>query len=612
MAKNDQNGHDAAATSSAKMGSRVTIQQVVTACFNRGLLNKKQARYAIERAPMQEAKLSNKMTPVEAKDPLTQLIAMALEPPDRAGRPIEPEEVIDAVAELLGVETIHIDPLKLDSGDIVRALPRAFALSHAILVLNPKDELVTVAAANPLDVVAVDTVRNRLAKPIEVKIALASEIVRLIREIYGFKTSVAAAEKDLSQLPDIQNLEQFFSMRSGAELDASDSHIVKAVDHLLGYALDQRASDIHIEPKSEIAKVRLRIDGVLHTVHTFSRGVHSAIVSRLKTLARMDISEKRMPQDGRIKTEYDGKRVELRVSTLPVAFGEKIVMRIFDPLLLEKDLPDLGLVGNDLTLIEKFMERPHGIFLVTGPTGSGKTTTLYAALKRLATEARNVSTVEDPIENIRPELNQVGVQPLVGLTFASALRTLLRQDPDVIMIGEIRDSETAKMAIQAALTGHLVLSTLHTNDAPGAVGRMLDMGVEPFLLASTLLGSMAQRLVRTPCPYCAIQTRINPYEAKALGLDPETLITEGEGCHRCRRTGYIGRTGIFEILPVTKEVSEAIHKARPSNIIADLGKSAGMLTLQESGAIKVKAGITTPREVLQHSIVASNGGSQDV
>jgi general secretion pathway protein E len=367
---------------------------------------------------------------------------------------------------------------------------------------------------------------------------------------------------------------------------------------LLRYALDQRASDIHIEPKRERSLVRLRIDGVLHTVHGFSRRVHSAVVSRLKTLARMDIAEKRLPQDGRIKTEHGGKAVELRVSTLPVAFGEKAVLRIFDPTLLEKDLPELGLQGEELKQVEEFLDRPHGLFLVTGPTGSGKTTTLYAALKRLATGERNVSTVEDPIENVCEDFNQVGVHPQVGLTFAAALRTLLRQDPDVLMVGEIRDPETAGMAVQAALTGHLVLSTLHTNDAPGAVSRLLDMGVEPYLLASTLLGVMAQRLVRTPCPHCAAEEPIAPLEAAALGLAPDTVITLGAGCPRCRGTGYLGRTGIYEVLRVSRDVAGAVHERQPVDSISRLARSQGMLTLREAGIEKVLRGLTTPKEIL--------------
>jgi len=570
----------------------------------KGMITETEARFAAERRSIQEAKLAVHRPAAEARDPITVLLSLGFEPPERAGRPLEAEEVVEAVAAELGVPTVHIDPLQLDAELIVKALPRAFAISHAVLVLDTKKNPIPVAVANPLDFVALDTVRNRLGKEIAPHMAPCADIVRLIREIYGFKTSVAEAEKDLNQLPDIQNLEQFFSMRSDKELDVTDSHIVRAVDHLLRYAFDQRASDIHIEPKREKCIVRLRIDGVLHVVHTFSRRVHNAIISRVKTLARMDISEKRLPQDGRIKTLYNDKPTELRVSTLPVAYGEKAVMRIFDPQLLEKDLTDLGLMGRDLDTVEAFLDRPHGIFLVTGPTGSGKTTTLYSALKRLATDELNVSTVEDPIENVNPEFNQVGVQHSIGLSFAHALRTLLRQDPDVIMVGEIRDAETAKMAIQAALTGHLVLSTLHTNDAPGAVNRLIDMGVEPFLLASSLLGTMAQRLVRVPCPHCAELRAIEPAEAAALSISDSTMVKEGTGCHRCRNTGFIGRTGIFEIMPVTDEVAGAIHDCRPTAVIAKLAAEAGMRNLLEAGADKVIRGMTTPREVLQHAYSA--------
>ncbi|MBE0617041.1 MAG: type II/IV secretion system protein, partial [Proteobacteria bacterium] len=478
-------------------GRGLDLDDIVEACLARRLLGPKEARFARERRSIQEATVERRGG--DPRDPVGLLLSYELSPPGRK-QPLEAEEVIEALAAHLGVPRAHIDPVRLDADAIVRALPRAFAQKHAILVLDPKADPVPIAAADPFDVAAHDTVSQRLGRPLAVRLAARAEILRLIREIYGFKGSVAAAERDLGQFPDLQNLEQFFRMRADGEVDSGDGHIVRAVDHLLRYALDQRASDIHIEPKRERSLVRLRIDGVLHTVHTFSRRVHSALVSRLKTLSRMDISEKRLPQDGRIKTEYGGISVELRVSTLPVAFGEKVVLRIFDPAVHEKDLPDLGLEGEDLAAMEGFLGRPHGLLLVTGPTGSGKTTTLYAALKRVANGERNVSTVEDPIENVCDDFNQVGVHSAIGLTFASTLRTLLRQDPDVIMVGEIRDAETAKMGIQAALTGHLVLSTLHTNDAPAAVGRLLDMGVEPYLLASTLLGIVAQRLVRSPCP----------------------------------------------------------------------------------------------------------------
>ncbi|PLX44929.1 MAG: type II secretion system protein E [Deltaproteobacteria bacterium] len=581
----------------------LTLDMALAALVEDGLLSDLQAKYVRERRKIQSAKLAAQRSAVEAESPVSLIQSFGLTPPGREKEPLEGGEIVASISKRLRIPTIEIDPLKLDSEAIVRSLPRAYAFKHAVLVLDPKARPAPVAVADPLDQEVLDTVRAKLGASLIVYIAPAAEILHLIKEIYGFKNSVAEAEKDLAKSPDIQNLEQFFSMRSDADLDATDSHIVRAVDHLFRYAFDQRASDIHIEPKRSEAVVRLRIDGVLHTAHRFSRRVHSAITSRLKTLARMDIAEKRIPQDGRIKTEYESTKLEMRVSTLPVAFGEKVVMRIFDPLLLEQDLSQLGLWGNDLRLVESFLARPHGIFLVTGPTGSGKTTTLYTALKKLSTDEFNISTVEDPIENISPEFNQVAVQPGIGLTFSSALRTLLRQDPDIIMVGEIRDSETAKMAIQAALTGHLVLSTLHTNDAPGAVNRLIDMGVEPFLLASTLVGTMAQRLVRSPCGYCAKEVVIPAHEAAMLGLPEDTVIKLGEGCPKCRQTGYIGRTGIFEVMPITKEIGDAIHDKATTGRITEIAINAGMKTLLSSGAEKVAAGATTPAEVLRHTFV---------
>jgi general secretion pathway protein E len=582
----------------AAQGSRrLSLDDVLRACEAADLLSPRQVRGARERQAAVPGPPASRARGI-GTDPVEQLLSFGLAPAGRSGPPLDPDEVLDALSGFIQVPRIQLDPVRLDTEAVVSALPRAFAQRHAILVLDPAADPVPVASADPFDFLALDHVRHRLGKPICVHLAARAEILRVIREIYGFKNSVAAAERDLDQLPDLQNLEQFFRMRSDGESDGSESHVVRAVDHLLRYALDHRASDIHIEPKRNRSLIRLRIDGVLHTVHTFSRRVHSAILSRLKTLSRMDIAEKRLPQDGRIKTEHGGNAVELRVSTLPVAFGEKAVLRIFDPHLLEKGLSDLGLEGEDLSLVEGFLSRPNGLFLVTGPTGSGKTTTLYAALKRLATGERNVSTVEDPIENVCEEFNQVAVHPQLGLTFASVLRTLLRQDPDVIMVGEIRDPETAKMAVQAALTGHLVLSTLHTNDAPGAVTRLLDMGVEPYLLASTLLGVAAQRLVRMPCPHCAHQTVIDPVEAESLGAPAGTPVTRGGGCPKCRQTSYLGRTGIYQVLSVTPEVGAAIHECRPAGWIHAVARKQRMRTLREAGVEKVLQGLTDPREIL--------------
>lgn len=564
----------------------LALRDVVQACAESGLLSAFQAKNIIEQ------KRKN-----HPHDPVEFLASMNLSSPDR-NQQLSQDEILDALAAHIKTPRIQIDPLRLNPDAIVNALPKAFAHKHAILLLDPEANPAPVATADPFDVSALDMVQQRLEKPIVVYLAGKTEIQRLVLEIYGFKNSVAAAEREISQMADLQNLEQFFRMRAEGEIDSNDGHIVRAADHLLRYALDQRASDIHIEPKRGKSLVRLRIDGVLHTVHTFSNSVHSPIVSRLKTLSRMDITEKRLPQDGRIKTTYQNTPVELRVSTLPTAFGEKLVMRVFDPSLLKKDLPELGLQGDDLLTMEGFLARPHGLLLVTGPTGSGKTTTLYAAMKRLATEERNVSTVEDPIENIVEEFNQVGVQPQIGLTFASALRTLLRQDPDIIMVGEIRDAETAKMAVQAALTGHLVLSTLHTNDAPSAVERLLDMGTPPYLLASTLIGVIAQRLVRTPCPHCVKKQNIDAGEAKSLNLPESTEISMGQGCPKCRRTGYLGRTSIFELMQPSNKIANAVHEALPAPHIRSIARSEGMRSLSEAGVEKILAGETTPREVL--------------
>jgi general secretion pathway protein E len=376
------------------------------------------------------------------------------------------------------------------------------------------------------------------------------------------------------------------------------------VDYLLRYAFDNRASDIHVEPKRATSMVRLRIDGVLHPVYTLPAQVHAPIVSRVKMLARIDISEKRRPQDGRIKTERDGREVELRVSTLPTAFGEKVVIRIFDPETLVQDIAQLGFEQDEKGAFESWIDRPHGLILVTGPTGSGKTTTLYSALKALAGPDVNVTTIEDPIEMVWDAFNQVQVQPKAGLDFAGALRHILRQDPDVIMVGEIRDAETAENAIQAALTGHLVLSTLHTNDALGAVARMRDLGVPSFLLAQSLLGVMAQRLLRRVCSHCAEETTLTPDELLALQAPLPLLpggvrLLKGAGCVRCRGTGFVGRTGIFEIVTSGGELRDLISREAPYDVLVDAARRSGMRTLREAAVRKLAQGLTAFDEVVR-------------
>jgi len=386
--------------------------------------------------------------------------------------------------------------------------------------------------------------------------------------------------------------------------DANDAHVVNIVDWLLNYAFDQRASDIHIEPRRDKGLIRFRIDGVLHHVYELPGAVNAAVTSRLKILGRMDVAEKRRPQDGRVKTKQpDGDEVELRLSTLPTAFGEKMVMRIFDPDVLLRSFQELGLGGEDYRRWQHMTRQPNGIVLVTGPTGSGKTTTLYSTLKQLATDEVNVCTIEDPIEMVEPAFNQMQVQHNIGVTFDAGVRALLRQDPDIIMIGEIRDLQTAEMAIQAALTGHLVISTLHTNDAPTAVTRLLDLGVPPYMIKATVLGIMAQRLVRTLCPHCKVEDELDqdawqlmtrPFRAR-----PPQKVFAPQGCLECRDTGYYGRMGIYELLPMSERVAELIKADCDAELLRKQAFKEGMRTLRLSGAQKVGAGLTTISEVLR-------------
>jgi general secretion pathway protein E len=425
-------------------------------------------------------------------------------------------------------------------------------------------------------------------------------------EFYTLARSMKKAqETSHGNLSLARNFEQLVELGERGNLDANDQHVVHIVDWLWQYAFEQRASDIHIEPRREVGLVRFRIDGVLHQVYAIPVPVLLAVTSRVKLLARMEIVEKRRPQDGRIKTVTpDGQEVELRISTMPTAFGEKIVMRIFAPDVLVRDFSELGFSAEDRSRWEKMIGEPNGIILVTGPTGSGKTTTLYSSLKQLATPEVNVCTIEDPIEMIEPAFNQMQVQPGLGVDFAHGVRTLMRQDPDVIMVGEIRDRDTADMAVQAALTGHLVLSTLHTNDAPTAVTRLLDLGVPPYLLSSTLLGVMAQRLVRTLCPHCRKPGPPPDDEAWRAITSPWRAERPAEvmapvGCLECRMTGYLGRIGLYEIMTMTPGVRRLlVHDADDVRIREQAWKD-GMKPLRVSGAMKVAAGVTTADEVVK-------------
>ncbi|HEX2251811.1 MAG TPA: ATPase, T2SS/T4P/T4SS family [Thermoanaerobaculia bacterium] len=524
--------------------------------------------------------------------------------PDQVtGGEVGEQEIADALAADAGYSRVRIDSLQLDAELIESKVSRPFAKRHRMLPLAMANGKLRVALANPFDMEGIDSFRRLAAGEIELLVASEPEILRALTEFYGLRHSVRRAERELTTGVDLGNLEQLVRMKSDAEIESSDKHVVNAVEFMLQHAFESRASDIHVEPKRDQCLIRFRIDGVLHPIQTMPRVVHRAVVSRIKTMSRLDIAEKRRPQDGRIKTERNGREVELRVSTLPTAFDEKVVMRVFDPQVLMQDLGELGFFTDELGRFNDFISRPHGIVLVTGPTGSGKTTTLYSALKVIANEQINVTTIEDPIEMVLEEFNQVLVQPKVGVTFANALRHILRQDPDVIMVGEIRDGETAQYAIQAALTGHLVFSTLHTNDAASSMGRLVDLGVERFLISSTVVGAMAQRLVRKICPHCGVERHLTQDEVATLRLSvpagKKVKVREGEGCPECRGTGYLGRTGIFEILPLDDAVKELVVRGADSPEIKRTAVEHGMRTLRQSALRKLAEGVTTFEEVVR-------------
>jgi general secretion pathway protein E len=528
------------------------------------------------------------------------------EPPHRL---LDLETLTEWLAEWSGLPYYHIDPLKVNLGAVTDVMSSAYAARFRILPVEVRAGEVTIATAEPYIRGWEVELQPILKKDIRLVIANPEDIARYQVEFYNMAKSIKGALKrgDVARTG-IANFEQLVEMGKGkANIDANDQHVVMIVDWLWQYAFEQRASDIHIEPRRDIGLVRFRIDGVLHQVYQIPMPVLNAMTSRIKILGRMDVVEKRRPQDGRIKTRSpDGEEIELRLSTLPTAFGEKLVMRIFDPEVLVRDFADLGFSGEDAARWQEMTARPNGIILVTGPTGSGKTTTLYSTLKQLATQEVNVCTLEDPIEMIEPAFNQVQVQPDIGMDFAAGIRALMRQDPDIIMVGEIRDIETAEMAIQAALTGHLVLSTLHTNDAPTAITRLLDLGVPPYLLQSTVLGVMAQRLVRTLCPHCKKagglraedetlwQALVSPWKSKK-----PTQLYHPVGCLECRMTGYMGRVGLYEIMPMGVELKSMITAHTDLNKLRERAMKAGMQPLRISGARKVAAGQTTIEEVLK-------------
>ncbi len=521
------------------------------------------------------------------------------------GHPMEVEELTQYLARRAGLDYLRIDPLKVDAGKVSDTMSAGYAERHKVLPVQVTAAEVVVATSEPFIDDWVVEVERQARRSVRRVVANPADIKRYTAEFFALARSVRAAQKSGGAAA-ATSFEQLVELgRSGRQLDANDQGVIQVVDWLWQYAFDQRASDIHLEPRREQGVIRFRIDGVLHPVYQVPPGVMNAITARVKLLGRMDVVEKRRPQDGRIKTRNPrGEEIEMRLSTLPTAFGEKLVMRIFDPETAVKDLTALGFTPHDAERWEALVRRPHGIILVTGPTGSGKTTTLYSTLRRVATEEVNVSTIEDPIENIDPRLNQTQVQPQLDFGFAEGVRALMRQDPDIIMIGEIRDLETAEMAVQAALTGHLVFSTLHTNDAPSALTRLIELGVPSYLLGATMLGVLAQRLVRTLCPACKqpdeqastalLSEAVKPWKINSGNYRPFKPV----GCIDCRMTGFRGRMGIYELLAVSEAFKALVHGDVALAALRKQALADGMRPLRLAGALRAADGFTTLSEVI--------------
>ncbi len=581
-----------AAQGSALPAGPLHWRQIVDWLRKDGVITAEEAQRTITRCAHAES----------SQHPLVRLGAVAMQ---RAsdGKPLDVELLTEYVAGRAGLPYLRIDPLRVDVGRVADAMSASYAERHRVLPVQVTAKEVVVATAEPFIDDWVAEVERQAKRAVRRVMANPQDVVRYTAEFFALARSVRAAQKAGGGAAG-SSFEQLVELgRAGKQLDANDQGVIRVVDWLWQYAFDQRASDIHLEPRREQGVIRFRIDGVLHPVYQMPMGVLNAMVARVKLLGRMDVVERRRPQDGRIKTRNPrGDEVEMRLSTLPTAFGEKMVMRIFDPDNAVKDLDALGFTPHDAARWEQLVKRPHGIILVTGPTGSGKTTTLYSTLKRVATEEVNVSTVEDPIEMIEPAFNQTQVQPQLDFNFTEGLRALMRQDPDVIMVGEIRDLATADMAVQAALTGHLVFSTLHTNDAPSAVTRLMELGVPPYLINATLLGVLAQRLVRTLCKQCRQRDREADPQVLADLIRPWKLngyrAYKPVGCVECRMTGFRGRMGLYELLTVTEPLKEQIHGNPSIDSLRRQAVKDGMRPLRLAGALRAAEGVTTLEEVI--------------
>jgi general secretion pathway protein E len=536
--------------------------------------------------------------------PINQVAQLELKSKKLRGKTLTAEILTEQFALQQKLPYVRLDPLKIDVDAVTAVMSKAFALRHHILACEVHPDYVAVAVLEPEVNGWVAGLEQILRKRIQPVIANPETVMRLQRELYTLSSSIKGASGENLQDVKVTNLEQLLEVGNVGELDANDQHVVQIVDWLLQYAFSERASDIHIEPRRETGNIRLRIDGVLHSVYKLPANISAAVTARFKILGRMDVAERRKPLDGRIKTKTpDGLEIELRLSTMPTAFGEKLVARIFDPTVLLRDFNALGLNKETEKNWLEMANQPTGIVLLTGPTGSGKTTTLYTTLKLLATPQVNVCTIEDPIEMVEPAFNQMQVHHEIDVDFASGVRSLLRQDPDIIMIGEIRDKETADIAIQASLTGHLVISTLHTNDASSAITRLQDIGVPSYLINATLLGVMAQRLVRSLCPHCkhAVEPNQEAWKELTVGFDlplPK-LMFEPKGCDECRQSGYLGRQGIYELLKMEPSIKKVTSQGCEVAPIREQALKNGMTLLRISGAQKVAEGKTTVEEIMR-------------
>ncbi len=597
-----------------------TLEFVADLLAKQGILTDDARRTAFARENVQRARLlrdkaarsggglrSAELSPVEV------LASFKFADARHEGEVVDEDKATQALAHVLQIAYRKIDPLKLDAQLVTRTLSRPFARKHGVLPLERQNGTLLFASTNPFDRELFENLRGLVGGEVQPILAAPSDIHRAIAEIYGFRQQISQARVQLEEksAPDVGNLEQFVNLSGLEALEASSEPIVAAVEYLLHYAFEQRASDIHIEPRREESIIRMRIDGVLHPLHRIPKAVHGAIANRFKIMSRLDIALRR-PQDGRIRTARGDAEMELRVSTIPTTFGDKVVIRVLDPNVLVRDLSELGFLPDEREVFERWLLRPHGLVIVTGPTGSGKTTTLYSALQALTSPEVNVTTIEDPIEMVHEDFNQIAANPKTGTSFAEALRHVLRQDPDVIMVGEVRDAETALQAVQAALTGHLVLTTLHTNDSVSAVSRLRDLGVPSFLIAATLTGVVAQRLVRQVCPACAQDVPLTADEVAALGVPhPEDhagqlLARRGQGCNKCRHTGYFGRSGIFEVLGVNARLRHLVAEGATPEALARTARQDGMRGLRAHAIRKIAAGVTSFEEAM-HATADAEG-----